>query len=621
MLRAQEMYGPHDGRTWSADSIALGRRLYRLLPEDIHDRQPVQSRDGRLTLVADIRLDNRDELTPALGLSADEARKLCDADIALLSFERWGEDALDRLIGDFALAIWNARDRKLLLARDPAGRRPLHYHRGRGFFAFASMPKGLHALADVPYAPDEETVEEILAVMPRRGPRTCFKDIHRVERAHVVTITRDNISTRRFWTPQRPSSTRLSVDDYVDGLRHHLDQAVQCRLRGAGDTLGSDLSAGYDSGAVTTTAARLVQPSGRVIAFTAVPAKGYAGPAPRNRFNDEGPLAAQTAALYPNIEHVLVFNDNRSPLDALDRRFFLFEEPVVNAGNLVWAHAINQAARERKLHVVLTGGMGNMTISYDGLELFPELLRRGRLLALAHTIAQATHKTSMTWRGALAKALGPFTPAPLWAWLNATFAGGASDPLHYTAMRAERRAAIDETARTRDLDLVYRPWADGFAMRRWVLERGDPGNVTKGFLGGWGIDRRDPTTDRRLIEFSLSIPTEAFMRDGEPRALARLALGDRLPQAVLNEQRRGYQAADWHVGLTAARGEVADELERIAACAPAAQVLDIERMKKLVDNWPSGGWEKQHVQQAYRLALLRGIAAGHFLRKASGGNR
>jgi len=124
-MAAQEIYGPHDGRQWSAGPIAMGRRLFRTLPEDIHDSQPLQSRDGRLTLVADVRLDNRDELAADLGLNLADAAKLCDAAILLTALERWGEGALDRVVGEFAFALWDAHAQKLTLARDFLGQRPL----------------------------------------------------------------------------------------------------------------------------------------------------------------------------------------------------------------------------------------------------------------------------------------------------------------------------------------------------------------------------------------------------------------------------------------------------------------------------------------------------------------
>src|SRR5207249_2791570 len=107
---------------------------------------------------------------------------------------------------------------------------------------------------------------------------------------------------------------------------------------------------------------------------------------------------------------------------------------------------------------------------------------------------------------------------------------------------------LESRAKARGLDLAYRPWSDGLAARMWGLRRIDLGNYIKGALGGWGVDLRDPTADVRLIEFCLSVPTEQFFRDGVNRALARRALADRLPPAVVEEQRKGYQGVDWHEG-------------------------------------------------------------------------
>ena len=468
MLASQEIYGPHDGRAWSQGPLAMGRRLYRTLPEDVHDRQPLQSRDENLTLVADVRLDNRDELVISLGMTAEQARQLCDAAILLECWVRWGEGSLERLAGDFAFALWDKSARKLFLARDGLGRRPLHYHRARNFFAFASMPKGLHALPDIPYAPDQEMTAEFLALMPADPQRSFFKGINRVQPGHVLTVMPDNQNGRRHWEPQRPGSDRLSDDDYAEGLRHHLDQAVRARLRGAGDEVASMLSSGFDSGAVTATAARLMAPCGKVVAFTAVPRAGYAGRAPRNRFGDEGPLAAITAGMYPNVEHVPIRSDDISPLENLDRYFFLFEQPLLNLCNSTWSTAICHAARQRKLGIMLGGAMGNMSLSYAGYELLPELLRAGRLISLARNAADLVGKTELRWRGVLVQTFGPFMPPGSWRWLNWTFAAQDMENLNYTALREEQVRQLDARARARDLDFTYRPRKDGFDTRLWV---------------------------------------------------------------------------------------------------------------------------------------------------------
>src|SRR5439155_11182972 len=124
----------------------------------------------------------------------------------------------------------------------------------------------------------------------------------------------------------------------------------------------------------------------------------------------------------------------------------------------------------------------------------------------------------------------------------------------YSAIRPARLTELDLASRARARahggDFTFRPWRDGIALRLASINWIDPGNYNKGTLGGWGIDVRDPTADRRLIEFCLSVPTEQFFRGGVLRALGRDALADRVPPEVLNETRRGLQAADWHEGVT-----------------------------------------------------------------------
>ncbi len=179
MLAAQELYGPDAVAQWSSGDVAFGRRLMRVLPEDAFDRQPLIGAGGRYILVADVRLDNRSEITDSLQLPG-LSTSLSDAAVLLAAIERWEESFLDRIVGDFAFALWDTVRRRLLLIRDPLGQRPLHYHRGKTFFAFASMPKGLHALPEVPYAPDEDRIAQLLVLMPETGTQSFFQGIERV---------------------------------------------------------------------------------------------------------------------------------------------------------------------------------------------------------------------------------------------------------------------------------------------------------------------------------------------------------------------------------------------------------------------------------------------------------
>jgi asparagine synthase (glutamine-hydrolysing) len=360
---------------------------------------------------------------------------------------------------------------------------------------------------------------------------------------------------------------------------------------------------------------------GRVTAFTAVPREGYDGPVPERRIGDEGPLAAATAALYPNIDHVLV----RGTADAVnqnwDQSFYLLERPLLNPCNDRWWTAINAEARRRSINVILTGEMGNMTLSFAGLELLPELLRKGAWGELWRQARALVRKRQMRWRGVAAATFGPWIPAPLWTALLPSRISTRGIK-HHTALSPRRTREMDfaRLAKARGLDPSYRPRKDAFESRLWVLHRIDKGNFQKAALGGYGIDQRDPTADRRLIEFCLSLPTALFLADGEVRALGARALADRLPPEVLAERRKGYQAADWHEGLTAAAGELEADLARLEDL-PAAAMLDLPRMRRLAADLPSEGWEQPEIVEDYRLTLLRGSATGHFIRRATKTNR
>jgi asparagine synthase (glutamine-hydrolysing) len=609
MLAAQRVCGADPGSVWSGGDIALGCRMQPVLPQDAFDRQPLVS-GGRLALVADIRIDNRDEIVEALRVPRSVARDWCDAAVLLAAFECWEEGCVDRILGDYAFAVWDAARRRLLLARDPLGQRPLHYHRGSGFFAFASMPKGLHALAGVPYRPDIERLAEFLALVPESGPRTFFHAVERVEPGCLVTVTCRDLATQRFWRP-RPRPLKLADPaDYVHALREHLDRAVRARLRGAGD-VAAHLSAGLDSSAVAATAARLLQPAaGRVLAFTAAPRAGYDGSAHPGAIPDEGRHAAATAAMHPNIEHVLIRPAGRSPLDELERSFALFDRPLSSICNMVWLFAVNDRVQERGLTVLLNGQMGNVGMSYAGAELLCELFAGGRWLRW-RCEARALATRGASWPGLVARTISPWLPD-----IRARWRGGP-DVLGYAALAPGPVETFGLCARARARNPAFggRSWKDGLSMRLWTLGHVDPGSFNKGVLGGWGIDLRDPLADRRLIEFCLSVPTEQFLRNGEFRSLARRALQDRLPALVVEEQRSGYQAADWHEALAAARGRIAVELARLAACAPAAALLDLPRLRRLVESWPSAGWNRGDVTQLYRGTLLRALTAGYFLRR------
>ena len=618
MVEAQAPYG-RDPADWSDGTAALGRQLFATLPEDRFDRGPAIGAGSGLALVADIRVDNRAELEAALGLPRPAAAETSDAALLLRAFERWdAEEVLQRVVGDFAFALWDGRRRRLLLGRDHGGQRPMHFHRGRGFFAFSSMAKGLHALPQVPYGLDREAARDWIAGLPAEGTQSFFEGVERVGPGSLVTVADAGVEVRRWWEPNLEPLRLGSADAYQAGMRQALDRATEARLRGAGDAVGAHLSSGLDSSAVAATAAMLLRPrGGRVVAFTAVPREGYDGPFVARTIGDEGPLAAATAVMHANIEHVLVRTAGRSPLASLDRYFELYERPMLNLCNGVWINAIDEAAKARGLKVVLTGSMGNMSFSYSGMEHLPDLLAHGRLVRLART-AWGLYRGGMRAGTLGAQTLAPFLPTPLWRGIQRLRGSGAALAAYSLARAGEAETA--GRAAERGVDLSYRPRRGPTATRLGVLKHHDPGSILKGQLAASGLDHRDPTADRRLVEFCLRVPLDQYLRGGRARALAREGLTDRVPAAVREARLKGLQASDWHENLTAARQELRDEAARLARSPAAAALLDTERLARLVEDWPQDGWARKDVVESYRVALMRGVSAGHFIRKATGSN-
>lgn len=624
MLTAQAIYGPHNAAAWDGGQISLGRRLFRTLPEDVYDRQPLVVDDGRRVLVADVRLDNRDDLLGDLRIPGERARGLCDAAILLAAWERWEEDCFGHLVGDYAFALWDAAAQTLALARDPLGRRPLHYHVGQHFLAFASMPKGLHALPEVPYGPDEEQVAGQLALMPEIGSGSFFKGVQIVEAGHVIKVTPRGLSKWRHWAPARRTLRLKTSQEYGEQLREHLDRAVLARLRGAEQQVGAHLSAGWDSSAVTTSAALLLAPTnGQVVAFTVVPAVDYRDDPQyaSGRTAHEGGLAAVTAALYPNIEHVIVPPTGRSPLADLDRQFYLYDRPIMNLCNNVYNDELNRQAQARNIKVMLVGDFGNSAFSITGLEWLPELVAGGQWLRWLREATALNRHAHLRWRHILATSVGRWIPGPVWNALMRRNGRRISDISQDTCINPTRWGELRLLSKLKaaGADIYARPNLGVFESILHYFTDHDFGNYQKGALAGYGIDLRDPTTDIRLVEFCLSTPPEQFLEGGRPRALSRRALNGRVPDAVLDSP-RGYFGADWHEALSRDRQTLAREIDRLAANGPAARALDIAKMRKLVENWPTEGWESPEIFTAYRLGLLRGVSAGHFLLKASGGN-
>jgi asparagine synthase (glutamine-hydrolysing) len=593
----------------------------RFLPEDRFDRQPLESQDGRLVLVADCRLDNREELGDLLGIPPGRQALMCDAAFILAAAEKWGEATPEKLCGDYAFALWDAGQRRLLLARDHLDGRPLHYHIGNGWVAFASMPKGLLALPEIPAGHDPLRLVLWQMLLPLTGPESFYRSIRRLEPGHLAVFSADGACRiRRHWdaaaiAPSRP----MRPADEAEALRDVLKNAVRARLRGTGN-VGLMLSGGLDSSAVAALAAPLLSDAGqRLTAYTSVP--DPTAPVTGNPYwiTDEGPLAARMAASHPAIDHYLIPSGGSGLLEAMERLIFLADQPVMNPTNSLWLHRIYQQAGRDRVPIVLTGTRGNMALTYHGHHRMDRQLRQGDLPGLWRSLSVVAREGLCSRAEVLRGLLRPYVPETLKN-LRGRLWGGRDLRRQFLPVNFDRLA---------DFNLppdIWRGPEAGPPVRRWqewaamVFSLMDGGPMNAAINAGYGVDRRDPTGDRRVLEFCLSRPEESFLANGRSRDLFRRAFAAEIPAEILGSTRRGLQAADWKMTLQSEQTAILDEISRQETVPECMALTDLGALTHLARTLETANPDDPSSVRGHQFKLTRGLSAGIFTRRSTGRN-
>ncbi len=616
ILAAQASLGPDGCTQRTTSGIALGRQLWRLLPEDDLDRQVHVDPETGLALIADVRLDYPDELAASLGISG----KACsDSYLVFAAYLRWGEHCVDRLYGDFAFVAWEERTKRLVMARDCLGGRPLFFHYAAGKVMVASLPRALAAIPGVCLGVDVAAFVDRLAMVVGPSDRTLWQNIRRLPPGHVGIADDSGVTLRRWWNPRQLPPVIFSRDvDYVEAGRAMLDQAVVANLRTRG-AVGSHLSAGLDSGGITATAARYLAPRGEILhAFTARPLHSAVSHLPANRIYDESPRAAEVAQDYSNVRHHLVTSAGRRLIDDLDAWADISGVPFLNPVNIGWIDSICERARKHDVSILLTGAMGNLTLTYDGELFFTHALAMGYyrswLRLFGHTLRRSHLRTSGRW---LLKNLA--------AWLQQQVPNIFIATLGKHLMREPEicwNGLRDEIVKQNNLSDRYaqswdphrQGWAtDSRARRSDFLQMPDFGVEQKATLVRHGLDARNPLLNRRLVEFSLGIPDEQYCLGSVPRSLARRVLADRLPDSVCQGQDRGAQGEDFHLHFRQMLPVLRNEVAAWEANTELTDILDTDRFTAYLERFAAcDDIALARQNSLVNGGLLRNIAAVRF---------
>ena len=399
--------GPDDDGFFFDGQVGLGMR--RLAIIDVNSgRQPVYNEDRTVVVVFNGEIYNYKELREALLKRGHILTTHSDTECIAHLYEDFGEEYVTHLRGMFAIAIWDIRQKKLLLARDRFGIKPLYYWQDGRDLYFGSELKCLLSVDRYERQMDFQSVSEFFTFKYVPGPRTIYKGIAELPPGHTAVWRNGELTTRRYWQLKFSTDHSKSVDYYREGLLHHLEEAVRLHLVSE-VPLGSFLSGGIDSSAIVALMAKICP--GNVKTFTVGFGDGQPGA-------DERPYARTIAQLFKTDHSECVYDDPQTQVESiLPLMIQAFDEPFADS-SMIPNYLVCQAARQWV--TVALSGIG-------GDELFAGYERyRGALAADSYQRLPGFLTGGI---GAVIRSLPQWEFGGLWIDRLKRFADGAALPL------------------------------------------------------------------------------------------------------------------------------------------------------------------------------------------------
>jgi asparagine synthase (glutamine-hydrolysing) len=522
--------GPDSAGEHVDGGIALAARRLSILDLE-HGDQPIANEDGSCVVVQNGEIYNYPELRRELERAGHQLRTRCDTEALVHLYEDYGVGFAERLRGMFAVAIWDARRRRLVLARDPYGIKPLYYRHVGGELRFASE---LRALPRGEIDPD--ALEAFLAFNSIPGPYSIFRDVRKLPAGHVLVWQNGDVTVDRYSRPGPAQEDELRDGDeteLVEELRARMRDSVRAHLL-SDVPVGVLLSGGVDSAALAALAAQ--ETPEPVHTFTI----GFA-----ERSFDERADARLVADRYGTEHHeLLVQPDPELLLLALADAF---DEPFADSSALP-TYLVSQLAAEH-VKVALSGEGGDEL--FGGYYTYAADLMADRLAPLARiarplveALPASTRKASLDYKAkrfVRAAHLPPLERHHGWkeifsadARAELTGRRDAFDPVDVLRARYAETAGAPELARLQDVDF-------GIYLVDDLLVKTDRASMAH------SLEARVPFLDPLVTNLAFALPTRLKVRGLAKKVLLRKAVEPLVPTEVAHGRKRGFSipAAAW----------------------------------------------------------------------------
>ena len=539
MLGALEHRGPDDRGTHVAGEAALG--MTRLSIIDLATgRQPMSSDDGAVTIVFNGEIYNFRAVRAELQADGRRFRTRSDTEVILHAWQTDGERCVERLRGMFAFAIWDAPRRRLFLARDRLGKKPLYYWQDGGTLVFASEIKALLCHPGPGRSVDWPAFHHYLAYGYTPAGRSAFARIMKLPPGHTAVFAHGALTTRRYWSlpPGAPAGTLPPPPELAQRLREEIREAVRMRLE-SDVPLGAFLSGGVDSSVVVASMREVT--SGRLRTFSI--GFGASGAS-----YDELPYARQVAERFGTEHHEEILEPKAAELAPVIVRGF--DEPFADSSAI--ATFAVAAATARHVKVALSGIGGDETFAgyprYLGVRVseawarLPRWLRRPAAAAATGLLRESyTSRNLRDWTVRFAAGAERPLPERYFAWTRFFDAPG----LHALATPAlAAHLAGDDPDAAGRAAWATRGWSDAmdgaFRIDLATYLSDDLLTMADRMSMASSLELRAPFCDHRVIEASLAMAPGVKAPRLRLKGLLKAAYADVLPPAVLSHRKQGF---------------------------------------------------------------------------------
>jgi asparagine synthase (glutamine-hydrolysing) len=626
IMKGLEKFPADDIQVWHKHNAFIGNHAQWITPESVGEQQPFYDSERQCVITADAIIDNREELFEKLQVERSKQKHMPDSQLILLAYYKWGEDSPKHLVGDFAYMIWDERNQKIFGARDFSGSRTLYYYKDHERFAFCTTIMPLFTLPGVKKELNEQWMAEFLAIYGTVDAIdtsiTVYKQITQLPPSHSISIEKNKVSVSRYCKLEPLKNLNLKTnEEYIEAFRDVFQSAVSSRLR-THRNVGSHLSGGLDSGSVVSFAVKHLKKEGKQLhTFSYVPTDDFVNDfVPSNRIADERPFIKSTVEYVGNIkDHYLDFQ-GRSPFTDIDDVLDAMEMPYKFFENSIWLKGIFEKAREEEVGVLLNGGRGNLTVSWgSALDHYANLLSRLKIIRYLRELKHYSRSI-----GVKKYELYLFTRKLAFPNIYRFLKGEES--IQFPVIinpELANKTGVFNLLKEHGMSVSGTAGPNIYESRKMHFEELFHWNATNTIGTKLSLRnrlwKRDPTNDKRVIQFCLALPEDQYVQNGMDRALIRRVTENMLPEKVrLNQNIRGIQGVDWVHRMASSWDEFRKELREMEKDQTIFEFLDPNIIKKYISKVSEVPSPEAAIDSEYRM-LMRSLIVYRFIKKLKGG--